>query len=71
MNETCNIMENIYSQATARTHLDKPVSDGFPINRGVIQGGPLHLSYSLLLWKKSLRRDQLEGESLKKLKVCQ
>ena len=33
-------LQNIYSQATARIHLDKLVSDEFPINRGVRQGDP-------------------------------
>ena len=36
-----NILQNIYSQATARIHLDKLVSDEFPIHRGVRQGDPL------------------------------
>ena len=31
-------MQNIYSQATARVHLGKLVSDEFPIHRGVRQG---------------------------------
>ena len=35
------ILQNIYSQATARIHLDKLVSDDFPINREVRQGDPL------------------------------
>ena len=38
INETyINILQNIYSQATARIHLDKLVSDEFPIHRGVRQ----------------------------------
>ena len=42
VNEThINILQNIYSQATARIHLDKLVSDEFPIHRGVRQGDPL------------------------------
>ena len=49
------ILQNIYSQATARMLLDKSVSDEFPINRGVRQGDS-HLNYLLLLWRKSLRR---------------
>ena len=40
--ETCvKIVQYIYSQATARIHLDTLVSDEFPINRGVRQGDPL------------------------------
>ena len=42
INETyINILQNIYSQATARIHLDKLVSDEFPIHRGARQGDPL------------------------------
>ena len=42
INETfINILQNIYSQATARIHLDKLVSDEFLIHRGVRQGDPL------------------------------
>ena len=42
INETyINILQNVYSQATARTHLDKLVSDDFPTNIGVRQGDPL------------------------------
>ena len=34
INETyINILQNIYSQATARIHLDKLVSDEFPIKQ--------------------------------------
>ena len=41
-NETyINILQNIHSQATARIHLDKLVSDEFLFNRGVRQGEPL------------------------------
>ena len=36
-----NILQNIYSQATARIHLGKLVSDEFPTHRGVRQGDPL------------------------------
>ena len=35
-----NILQNIYTQATARIHSDKLVSDEFPIHRGVRQGDP-------------------------------
>ena len=35
------ISQNIYSQATARIHLENVVSDEFTINRGVRQGDPL------------------------------
>ena len=38
-----NILQNIYSQATARIHLDHLVSDEFPINRGIRQVDPLSL----------------------------
>ena len=31
------ILQNIYSESTARIHLDNLVSDKFPINRGVRQ----------------------------------
>ena len=42
INETyIDILQNIYSQAAARIHLDKSVSDEFPIHRGVRQGDPL------------------------------
>ena len=42
INETyINILQNIYSPATARIHLDKLVSDEFPIHRGVRKGDPL------------------------------
>ena len=42
INETyISILQNIYCQATARIHLDKSVSDEFPIHRGVRQGEPL------------------------------
>ena len=34
-------LQNIYSQATAGIHVDKLVSDEFPINKGVRQGDPL------------------------------
>ena len=41
-NETyANILQNIYSQATTKIHLDKSLSDEFPINREVRQGDPL------------------------------
>ena len=66
INETyINILQNKYSQAAARIHLDKLVSDEFPTNRGVRQGDKLppklftaveihsHLNYLLLLWRKS------------------
>ena len=36
-----NILQNIYSQATARIHLDKLVSDEFTLQRGIRQGNPL------------------------------
>ena len=35
------ILQNFYNQIKARIHLDKSVSDEFPINRGVRQGDPL------------------------------
>ena len=39
MNETyINMLQNIWSQATSRIHIDKLVSDEFPINRGARQG---------------------------------
>ena len=42
INETyINMLQNISSQDTARIHLDKSVSDEFPIHRGVRQGDPL------------------------------
>ena len=42
INETyINILQDTYSQATARIHLDKLVSDEFHIHRGVKQGDPL------------------------------
>ena len=42
INEThTNILQNICSQATARIHSDKLVSDEFPIHREVRQGDPL------------------------------
>ena len=42
INETyINILQNIYSQATARIHLDKLVPEEFPVNRGVRQGDQL------------------------------
>ena len=42
INETyINILLNIYSQATAKIHLDKSVCEEFPIHRGVRQGDPL------------------------------
>ena len=41
-NETyINILQSIYSQATARIYLKKLVSDEFSINREVRQGDPL------------------------------
>ena len=77
INETyihVNILQNKYSQATARIHLDKLVSDEFLTNRGVRQGDKLppklftaveihsHLNYLLLLWRKSLKKaDIFEG----------
>ena len=36
-----NTTYHYYSQTTARFHLDKVVSDEFPVNRGVRQGDPL------------------------------
>ena len=54
-----NILQNIYSQATARIHLDKIVPDDFPINRGVSLGDPL-----LQLWRKSLGRQTSLKESM-------
>ena len=36
-----NILQNIFSLATAWIHLDQLVSDGFSIIRGVRQGDPL------------------------------
>ena len=42
MNETyVKIWQNINSQATSRLHLDKLVSDKFPMNRGVRKGDPV------------------------------
>ena len=41
-NETnVKMLQNIYSQTTARIHLDNILSDKFPVNGGVRQGDPI------------------------------
>lgn len=35
------IIENIYTTATARIHLEKHVSEDFKLQRGTRQGGPI------------------------------
>ena len=66
-----NILQNIYSQATGRIHLDKNVSGEFPINIAVRQEIHSHRNYSLLLQRKSLRRQTSLKESLSMEKTIQ
>ena len=64
INETYrNILQNIYSQITARTHLDQLVSDEFPINRGVRQGDPLSLKVFTAVMEEVFKKaDISEGK---------
>ena len=75
INETCiNILQNIYSQATARIHLDKIVSDELPINRGVRQGDPLSSKLFIAVMEKVFKKTDIseginvEGENLTNLR---
>ena len=65
INETyTNILQNIYSQATARIHLDKSVSDEFISTEESDKEIHSHLNYLLQLWRKSLRRQTSLKESM-------
>ena len=71
MNETyVNTLQNIYSQATARIHLDKLVPDEFPINRGVSRGDPNSPKLFTAVMK-SLRRQTSLKESMSMEKTLQ
>ena len=72
VNETyINILQKIYSQATARIHLDKSVSDEFPIHRGVGQVDPLSpkLFTAVMSFKKADISEgvNVDGENLTNL----
>ena len=54
-----NILQNIYSQATARIHLDSLVSDEFPINRGVRQGDPLSPKLSTAVMEEVFKKAEI------------
>ena len=51
-----NILQNMYSQATARFHLDKLVSDEFPTNWGVKQGDSLSPKLSTAALEEVFRK---------------
>ena len=76
INETyISILQNIYSQATARIHLDKVVSDEFPIHRGVRQGDPLSPELVTAVMEEVFKKADIseginiDGEKPYKLKV--
>ena len=74
INETyINILQNIYSQATGRIHLDKLVSDEFPIHRGVKQGDPLSPKlFTAVVEEVFKKADISEGINVngENLKIC-
>ena len=74
INETyVNILQNIYSQATARIRLDRLVSEEFTINRGVRQGDLLSTKlYTAVIEDVFKKADisegiNVDGESLTNL----
>ena len=76
ISETCvNILQNIHSQATAKIHLDKLVSDDFPKNKGVTQGDPLSpklfCCYCGEVFKKADVSEEInvDGEKLTNLRL--
>ena len=62
VNETyITILEDIYTGATARVHMDNQVSDEIPIRRGMRQGGPISNKlftitiqgvFEMLIWQR-------------------
>ena len=77
INETyINILQSIYSQATARIHLDKLVSDEFPIHSGVRQGDPLSPKLSTAVMEEVFKKEDIpegvrvDGEKLTNLRFA-
>ena len=66
INETyINSLQNIYSQATARIHLDKSVSGEFPAHRGVRQGDPLSPKLFTAVMEEVFKKADITGVSLR------
>ena len=62
INETyINILQNIYTQATAMVHLDKLVSTEFPVHRGARQGDPLSPKLFTAVMEEVFKKADISG----------
>ena len=63
-NETCTtVLEDMYTRATAKVHVDNQVSEKIPIPRGVRQGDQISPNYSLQQFRRSFKA-QLEEKGI-------
>ena len=76
-NETCTtILEDIYTETTARVHMDNQISEEIPILRGVRQGDPISPKLfaatiqEVFKMSNPKRKKNIDGEKLSNLRFA-
>ena len=76
ISETCKILQSTHSQATAKIHVDKLLSDELSVNRGARQVDPLSPKLFIAVMEKvfkkadSSERFTVDGENLTNLRFA-